>query len=215
MLSRLDPNVGLKVFDIKLYTKTAGPSPDDNIRTEVFLCGCKKAKCGDPCRGCFNAITWDDTRVEWSIDPIELAADINEKAVNKYVTIGGGEPTDQIDNLIILAKELKKYGFHIMTFTWRDLEYVLNDKPPASQNNIKYPIEKEKVEELLKHIDIIVDSEYHKHERLYKDDTNDGFFGSIGSGNQRIWDVRNMRYEYMRDLKGLKLDDNGDVIYVK
>ena len=110
-MNKLKPNEGLKLFDVKLEATTAGPSPDNNIRTEVFLLGCKKAHQGDPCPGCFNSITWDDSIAEWSYDLVELAAELNKTTPNKYITIGGGEPLDQIDNLIILCKELKKYGY--------------------------------------------------------------------------------------------------------
>jgi pyruvate-formate lyase-activating enzyme len=102
-MKKMDPANSLKVFDIKLRSYTAGPSPDNNSRTEVFLLGCKKALQGDGCPGCFNKSTWDINKAEWGYDPVELAADLNENTPNKYITIGGGEPTDQLDNLIILV----------------------------------------------------------------------------------------------------------------
>lgn len=89
-MKKLPPNVGLKVFDVKLEATTAGPSPDDNKRTEVFLLGCEKACQGDSCPGCFNSLTWDMDKAEFSRDPIELAAFLNECTPNKYITIGGG-----------------------------------------------------------------------------------------------------------------------------
>ena len=89
-MKKLLPGVGLSIFDIKLEATTAGPSPDNNKRTEVFLLGCKKAHQGDPCPGCFNSITWDTSRVEFTRDPVELAAFLNEITPNKYITIGGG-----------------------------------------------------------------------------------------------------------------------------
>ena len=36
-MKKMDPANSLKVFDIKLRSYTAGPSPDNNSRTEVFL----------------------------------------------------------------------------------------------------------------------------------------------------------------------------------
>ena len=90
IMKKLPPGVGLSVFDIKLEATTAGPSPDNNKRTEVFLLGCKKAQQGNPCPGCFNSITWDTSRVEFTRDPVELAAFLNEITPNKYITIGGG-----------------------------------------------------------------------------------------------------------------------------
>ena len=217
IMKKLPPGVGLSVFDIKLEATTAGPSPDNNKRTEVFLLGCKKAQQGNPCPGCFNSITWDTSRVEFTRDPVELAAKLNETTPNKYITIGGGEPLDQIDNLIILCKELKKYGYHIFVYTWHDLVkarrgYTTND---MTDNNNKYPVSTAKINELLKYIDILVDGEFDATEKLYEYDTPDGFYGSIGSGNQKIWDVPNMDYRYMRDIIGLKLDSKNNLIYLE
>ena len=113
---------GIKLRDVRWSVETAGPSPFDNKRTELFLLGCKKAMSGNPCKGCFNSTTWDASKALESHDPIKMAKHINDNAPNKYITIGGGEPTDQIDNLIILCKELKKYGFHIMMYTWKELK---------------------------------------------------------------------------------------------
>lgn len=115
-MRELKPEEGLRIFDIKWRTDTAGPSPNNNERIEVFLLGCDKAMLGNPCKGCFNSITWDKNKAEYSWDPIELADMINEKCDpnNKYITIGGGEPTDQIENLIPLTKKLKEHGFHIL-----------------------------------------------------------------------------------------------------
>ena len=77
-MKKLNPNEGIKVFDVRLVDTTAGPSPDNNIRTEVFLLGCKKALQGDGCTGCFNSIKGDASKAEWSYDPVEFAAKLNE-----------------------------------------------------------------------------------------------------------------------------------------
>ena len=214
-MNKVSPEKGLKVFDITLRSYTAGPSPDNNSRTEVFLLGCKKAMEGDGCPGCFNSTTWDISKAQWAYDPVELAAELNEIAPNKYITIGGGEPTDQIDDLIILCRELKKYDFHILVYTWRDLckarkEYTL---PDMTDNNNKYPIASFKINELLQYIDILIDGEYDATERLYKDEATDGFYGSVGSGNQKVWDVPNMDFRYMRDINGLKINKYNYLIY--
>lgn len=218
LLKKLPPKVGLSIFDIKLEATTAGPSPDNNKRTEIFLLGCKKAMNGDGCPGCFNSITWDTSRIEFTRDPIELAAFLNENTPNKYITIGGGEPLDQIDNLIVLCKELKtKYNYHIFVYTWHDLLKIrkgYTDKD-LNDNNNKYPVPVNKIDELLKYIDILVDGEFDATQKLYKSDASDGFYGSIGSGNQKIWDIPNMNYKYMKDIEGLKLDDKNNLIYLK
>lgn len=231
-MRELKPEEGLRIFDIKWRTDTAGPSPNNNERIEVFLLGCNKAMQGNPCKGCFNSITWDKSKAEYSWDPIELADMINEGCDpnNKYITIGGGEPTDQVDMLIPFAKRLKEHGFHIMMYTWRDLKHELDlifNHHMTAYYGIS-SIEKldfaEKMWELIRHLDIIVDGEYKQEERLYQQELGDGMLSSIGSGNQRVWDIKAMneraiaisRYA-MRDLAGLyiKPDTNGLVYITK
>lgn len=182
---------GMKIWDINWTAKTAGPSPHNNERTELFLLGCEKAMSGNPCKGCFNQKTWDASKAIFTHDPKEVAAHINKHAPNKYITIGGGEPTDQIDNLLVLCEELKKYNFHIFVYTWRSLLSVLNSSTSFRDKMIK----------LIKLVDIIVDGEYVEKERLYKDNANDGTFNSIGSGNQIVWSKQD------NDLIGYRLDD--------
>lgn len=199
MIKLLDKNEGIKIFSINWNATTAGPSPFKNERVEVFCLGCKKASSGNPCKGCFNSCTWEDD-AEYSIDPVEVAKQINKLSKNKYITIGGGEPTDQEDAVYILCKELKKYGKHILMYTWRDNEYIFKSK-------------------LLDVIDIAVTGEYLESERLYKEEENDGFFNSIGSANQRILDVKSYREKgffksfKMGDLRTISLDENDFVKY--
>lgn len=219
---------GILLRDCNWSVTTAGPSPYNNERTELFLLGCNKAMKGNPCKGCFNSTTWNKETALWSHDPIKMAEHINNNAPNKYITIGGGEPTDQIDNLIILCKELKKYDFHIMMYTWRDLKHELDlifNHHMTAYYGIS-SIEKldfaEKMWELIRHLDIIVDGEYKQEERLYQQELGDGMLSSIGSGNQRVWDIKAMneraiaisRYA-MRDLAGLYIKpDTNDLVYI-
>ena len=208
-LKELHPDKGLRIFDIKWRTDTAGPSPNNNERIEVFLLGCNKAMKGKACKGCFNSITWDKSKAEWSWDPVEVADMINEGCDpnNKYITIGGGEPTDQIDMLIPFAKRLKEHGFHIMMYTWRKVELL-------GLENINHA-------KVLNYIDILVDGEYRQEERLYQQNLGDGMLSSIGSGNQQVCDIKYMRetgktVKYpMRDLAGLYIKpDTKDLVYI-
>lgn len=201
----LDPDKGLKVFDIKFDVTTAGPSPNDNKRIELFLLGCNKAASGHPCKGCFNSPLWDAKKAEFSRDPVEIANWIIERTPNneKYITIGGGEPTDQIDHLITLCKELKKANFHIMMYTWREL-------------NIEFRTEGEfrvKLLELFKYVDMIVDGQFKIEQKLYQEDAGDGLLSSIGSGNQIVWDTRQFIGYAMEDLNSIRLDKNNRLIF--
>lgn len=195
----LPADKGIKLFDINWKCKSAGPSPNDNERIEIFLLGCLKAAKGNPCPGCFNSITWDSSKAQFSWSPIELADKIVETSSSRYITIGGGEPLDQLSHLTLLVKQLKLYDFHILMYT----HYKLDD--------IKT---KDDIKELIKYVDIVIDGEFKQEEKLYKENKNDGFFGSIGSGNQKIWDIKTMKSEYMKNLKSIRLDNDNNLIYI-
>ena len=226
-MNQLPSNQGIRLFDINWRTQTAGPSPNNNERIEIFLLGCNKAIKGNPCKGCFNSITWDKSKAEWSWNPHELADMVNEGCDpnNKYVTIGGGEPTDQIQMLIPLVKKLKEYGFHIMMYTWRNLLSMLKYDSQGVDFNASY----EEIKELIKYLDIVVDGEYKQNERLYQQELGDGMLNSIGSANQIIWDLKayneqenrpkikgkDLYGQYMRDLAGLYIKPyTNDLVYI-
>ncbi len=150
---------------------------------------------------------------------------------NKYVTIGGGEPTDQIDQLIPFAKRLKEHGFHIMMYTWRNLEhirntpvYTLTDEQNKHIDTFKI---KSKIKEILKYLDIVVDGEFKQDECLYQQELGDGMLSSIGSGNQVVWDIKlandNKNENVISTYFGCRLDelaglyikpDTNDLIYI-
>lgn len=220
MMNTLPANKGLKLFDINWKCHTAGPSPiNNNERVEIFLLGCKKAAIGHACPGCFNSITWDSSKSEFSWDPIELADKIADYTSNRYITIGGGEPTDQIKNLLLFCKRLKERGFHILLYTWKELciDNNNNNKQYTFKQNIfdyNYLNDTYRLTELMKYIDIVIDGEFKQEEKLYINDYNDGLYGSVGSGNQGIYDTKNNKKVYMRDLKGIQLDTNNNLKYI-
>jgi hypothetical protein len=198
----------IKLFDVKWSANTAGPSPFNNERTEVFFFGCKKAREGNPCKGCFNPMIWDDSVVEYTYDPEEMAEHISKCAPNKYITIGGGEPTDQFENLIELCKGLKQRGAHIMVYTWKSLKLALSGAYGEDQTYLFL--------QLLRTIDMLVDGEYQAEERLYNEECGDGTYSSIGSGNQIVWDVKDYNLSEgpiingyaLRDIAGLYVKDS-------
>ena len=205
---------GIKLIACNWSVKTAGPSPYNNERTELFFLGCKKAMEGNPCKGCFNSKTWDNSKAIFSHDPVLMAKHINENAPNKYITIGGGDPLDQIDNLIILCKELKKYNFHIMVYSWRRINEMFNMHPLYTIPNkpLEY-IGWNKIEKLTKYIDIFVDGEYKEEQRLWDGTKEDGLISSVGSGNQIIWDIPNRTGYKMQDINSLTLTLDNKLIY--
>lgn len=213
----------LKLWSVTWETTTAGPSPFDNNRTEIFLFGCERAKLGNPCKGCFNSQLWDSSRAEKDYSVAEVVAQIIENAPNKYVTIGGGEPTDQMESLIELCEGLKLAGFHIMVYTWKSMKHIFEGIYPQSMEITMQVAETERqFKRLLTNIDMLVDGQFVLEERMYQENGTDGLFNSVGSGNQIVWDVRTfnnsssgiMDGHAMRDLDALFVKENGDLVYI-
>ena len=216
-MQELHPDKGLRIFDIKWRVTTAGPSPNNNERIEVFLLGCDKAISGNPCKGCFNSPTWDKSIAEFARDPIEVADMINDGCDpnNKYVTIGGGEPSDQIEYLIPFVKRLKEHGFHVIMYTWRELRDILN----PILRSYEVTMRARNFKEVLKYIDIIIDGEFKQDEVLWDINDSNTARNFVGSGNQIIWDVSSSVYcgYALRDIKSICLvkddDDEQNSIY--
>lgn len=214
----------LKLWSVTWETTTAGPSPFGNNRTEVFLFGCERAKLGNPCKGCFNSQLWDNSRAEHDYTAAEIAAQIIENAPNKYVTIGGGEPTDQMEGLIELCKALKLAEFHIMVYTWKSIKHIFEGIYPQDMGTtMRVAAEQRQFEELLSCIDMLVDGQFMLEERMYQADWTDGLFNSVGSGNQVVWDAKafnesktgfKVEGHAMRDLDALHIKDNGELVYI-
>jgi len=202
----------LRLYAVTWATDTAGVSPHNNERTEVFFKGCQKATSGNACLGCFNRPLWDIAEEDRMREINTVAEQLIEHAPHKYITIGGGEPTDQPEALLALCKRLKAEGFHIMVYTWKDLRYMMLNRTGERQFFI----------DLLDTVDMLVDGIYDPHQRLYRPKAQDGFFSSIGSGNQTIWDAHTLKRDKtsvkgykMRDVTAMKLDDDNGLIYLK
>lgn len=218
-MKKLHPDKGLRIYDVKWEVSTAGPSPNNNKRIEVFLLGCDKAMKGNPCKDCFNSTTWDKSIAEFSRDPIEVADMINKGCdpEHKYITIGGGEPTDQLDALLPFVIRLKEHGFHILMYTWRKLKEVMampsidlnsiDMANPSSLFVLEKPILATKLRKILTNIDILVDGEYIKEEMLLSFNSSNTARNFVGSGNQIVWDLQSaVYYGYaLKDIVNLYL----------
>lgn len=205
------------LFDVNWEAETAGPSPT-GYRTEIFLFGCKKALAGNPCKGCFNNKLWDSSIATKSYTPKEIADKINKYAPSKYVTIGGGEPTDQIEELIELCKYLKEYNFNILVYTYKEMNTIFNYNIGGNLSISRHR-ESIKFKKLFQYIDILIDGPFIKEECLYKKDNEDGLFNSVGSGNQIIWDIKRFRDKnkiygyYLKNLLFISIEDNDRLMY--
>lgn len=205
-------NTDIRLFGVNWSTEQGGPSPDNNMRTELYFMGCNKAALGNPCEGCYNPDLWVTRPSAIARSPEEMATHILKYAPNKFITIVGGEPTDQMDGLIELCKLSKANGFHILIFTWKELK-----------TQIKEFTEKSQWTEMLKTIDILIDGQYLASEKIYSEDAGDGFHNMIGSGNQIIWDLKEWNDKgntgvingcAASDLVGIYVLPNGDLCYI-
>lgn len=188
----------IRLFDILWETKNAGPSPYDNRRTEVYFGGCKKALSGNQCKNCFNPLLWDGSRC-YPKDPEEVVNAIEMNKVPKFVTIVGGEPTDQLPGLIKFGRILKEHNFHIMLFSWRSVEWFRKELDNDDINNFN----------------IIVTDPYVEEERIYNVNRDDGIHNVIGSGNQRIWLPKENKIYYARDIRMMTLSKNKKLEVIK
>ena len=66
---------------------------------------------------------------------------------------------------------------------------------------------------------MVRDGPFIQEQRMYQEDASDGFLSSIGSGNQRIWDIRffnkyhQLRGYAMKALIKIQLGFNDDLMY--
>lgn len=136
------------------------------MRRVFFAQGCKHN-----CPGCFNPDTHDFAGgEERNMD--ELIKDVLDNPILKGVTFSGGDPFEQADKFAYMAKEFRKNGLNIWSYTGYKFENIIKQ----SENNKGW-------KDLLNNIDVLVDG------RFEKDKMQDGlkFRGSL---NQRMIDVK-------------------------
>ena len=141
----------------------------EGLRYVVFTQGCHHK-----CKGCHNTQTHNiSDGVDVDID--KIISDVNKNPLLNGVTISGGEPLLQIDNLIPLLEGLKKYGKHIMMYTGYTYEAICS----LHRGNC---IGFENVFKLLSYVDVLVDGKFVEELKsvdcIYR-----------GSTNQRLIDV--------------------------
>lgn len=74
------------------------------VRTSLFVQGCKFC-----CKGCFNKDTWDfNGGKEWTKNIEDEFIDLCKRPYIKAVSILGGEPLQQDDDLVNLLKRIKE-----------------------------------------------------------------------------------------------------------
>lgn len=186
----------ISMFDIRYRIKNAGPSPDDNRRTELYFAGCRKAACGSPCKNCFNPMIWQpkNTLIK---TPTEFLDCLERHNIPKYITLVGGEPTDQLEGLLGFARLAKEKGYHIILFSWHDKKWL--------EENLK---------DGAKCFDIIVPGEYREELHIYNEEKDDGLHNAVGSANQSIWITAHAKAISAGIISSLKLvkENSGSLV---
>lgn len=136
------------------------------IRYVLFSQGCKHG-----CKNCFNPETHSFTGGKL-YDMDEIVEDIKKYPLIKGVTFSGGDPLEQADKFIYIAKKVKEMGLDLWSYTGYTYEYI-----------VSHFEQRKEWEELLKYIDVLVDGRF-------EEDKKDISLAFRGSKNQRIIDVQ-------------------------
>lgn len=141
---------------LKIIKGTASDGP--GIRNSIYVAGCAHR-----CKGCHNPESWDFFGGQ-QMSVGEVLAEVLDQYAD--ITISGGDPVYQHEDVTKLCKYLKAAGKNIWLFTgflYKDLQ-------------MRCP-------ELLKNIDVLVDGPYLAHKR--------DLTRFCGSSNQRILYLKN------------------------
>lgn len=117
-------DASLRVIDIVEGTSVDGPG----LRTSIYLAGCDHH-----CPGCHNPQTWPhDAGRDMSVDEIMAIVEYNDF----NVTLTGGDPVYQAENLLPLIKRIKDLGKTIWLYTGFTYEQLLT--MPAAKALLPY-----------------------------------------------------------------------------
>jgi len=91
----------------------------DKVTTSVYFSGCSIR-----CKDCHNKEIWEKENGTLMTDD-ELIEKISENKLTEYVCFLGGEPTDQLDFLVHMAKRVKdEVKKPIAMYTGREFEIL-------------------------------------------------------------------------------------------
>lgn len=138
----------------------------EGIRTVVWTQGCLHH-----CPGCHNPQTHDKDG-GFLKDVAELCEEIREVPFQDGVTLSGGDPLEQVDACLEIAKFCHSIGLNVWCYTGYTMEYLL--RRCEKEDNLR---------EFLENIDVLVDSPFILELKSY----NVPF---RGSSNQRIIDSK-------------------------
>lgn len=124
--------------------------------------------CPHNCKGCHNTHTHSFSGGKDKTDS-EIFDEIKSNPLLDGLTLTGGEPFEQAEKLIPLAKAVRGIGLDVLVYSGYTFEQLIGAENPHW-------------EELLKNCDILIDGKF-----ILEQKTWDTPFR--GSGNQRILDI--------------------------
>jgi len=159
----------LRVAGITEESVADGPG----LRFVVWMQGCPHR-----CDGCHNPQTWDYSG-GYSLSTDAIIEQIKDNPLLSGLTFSGGEPFMQADKLIHIAREVKRLGLNVVTYTGYTLEWLMKF--------IWYPLSVHRevlhYRNLLNFTDYLIDGRFEQ-------DKQSPDLNFRGSSNQRIIDVK-------------------------
>jgi anaerobic ribonucleoside-triphosphate reductase activating protein len=138
------------------------------VRFVIFAQGCPHH-----CRGCHNPDTWNGQGgKEVSLWEVRKMLRVRKKNL-RGITLSGGEPFLQTSEMVAIAREAKKMGLDVVTYTGYTYEEILTLNLPGSR-------------ELLEVTDILIDGPF-------RQELQDIALVFRGSSNQRLIDLASTR----------------------
>jgi len=176
----------MRIHRILDVSRANGPG----CRFVVWVQGCSRQ-----CPGCFNSQTHDPSG-GYELKASEIISQIPLAKVSG-ITLSGGEPFEQADELLALLEETGRKGLNRLVYTGYTYEELLAKKDRVYRN-------------CLSEIDLLIDGAYKKEKPPYLPWT--------GSGNQRILqliDGQIMKIYDKNDVETASTTPDGEIIIDK
>ena len=136
------------------------------VRTSIFVQGCLHN-----CEGCHNQHT-HDFNGGYDTETDEIIEKLAKNSLVRGITISGGEPFEQAENLIDLAKKTHEIGKTVIVYSGYTFDELM-------KNSVK----NENIRILLENCDILIDGKFILSQKTLE-------LKFRGSKNQRIIDLK-------------------------
>lgn len=171
----------MKVFRVTYGSRVNGPGVRNVLHTQG---------CSVKCPGCFNVHTWDPTKGdEFSVGTV---VDLLLSDVQDGITVSGGEPTDQWEELRQVLRMVREAGQTVVLFTGRTREQLVS---------------MDIWDELVMLTDIVVAGPYLREEHLVGDPLR-------GSNNQEVYFHGKYKKKDLNNIPELEIHIDGDTVTV-